>query len=71
MASALNSDQNLVEFLGNEENILEVDMGQIDEEERPFKIVDKDTGRIYDIRNDKHIERLTDLATTKICQNLK
>ena len=31
---------------------MEVDMGQIDEEERPFMIVDKDTGRIYDVRND-------------------
>ena len=40
-------------------------MGQIDEEERPFMIVDKDTGRVYDIRNDKHVDRLTDVATTR------
>jgi len=46
-------------------------MGQIDEEERPFMIVDKDTGRIYDIRNDAHVERLTGLATTKIGNQLK
>jgi hypothetical protein len=44
-------------------------MGQIDEEERPFMIVDKDTGRIYDIRNDAHVERLTGLATTTIQRN--
>jgi len=40
-------------------------MGQIDEEERPFMIVDKDTGRVYDMRNDKHVDRLTDTATTR------
>jgi len=25
-------------------------------------IVDKDTGRMYDIRNDKHVGRLTDIV---------
>lgn len=50
---------------------MEVDMGQIDEEERPFMIVDKDTGRIYDVRNDAQVERLTGLATTKIGQQLR
>ena len=36
----------------------EVDMGNIDEEDRPFIIIDKDFGKLYDIRNDKHIDRL-------------
>jgi hypothetical protein len=56
----------LIKFLENEENYWEVDMGQIDEEERPFMIVDKDTGRVYDMRNDKHVDRLTDTATTRM-----
>jgi hypothetical protein len=38
--------------LGNEDNYLEVDMGEIDDEEKPFMIIDKDTGKVYDIRND-------------------
>ena len=63
--SALDTDQNLADFLENDANYLEVDMGQIDEEERPFMIVDKDTGRVYDMRNDKHVDRLTDTATTR------
>lgn len=27
-------------------------------------IVDKDTGKVYDIRNDAHVDRLIDHATT-------
>jgi hypothetical protein len=30
----------------------ELDMGQIDEEERQFLLIDKDTGRVYDLRNE-------------------
>jgi hypothetical protein len=41
-------------------------MGAIDEEERPFMIVDKDTGKIYDLRNDNAVERLTNVATTRL-----
>ena len=63
--SALDADQNLADFLDNEANYLEVDMGQIDKEEKPFMIVDKDTGRVYDMRNDRHVDRLTDTATTR------
>ena len=62
----LSSVQKLAAYLDDQENYMEVDMGQIDEEERPFMIVDKDTGRIYDVRNDAQVERLTGLATTKI-----
>jgi len=43
-----------------------VNMGAIDEEERPFMIIDKDTGRIYDMRNDNAVERLTNVATTRM-----
>ena len=58
-------DNNLSEFLGDENNYQTVDMGAIDEEERPFMIIDKDTGRIYDMRNDNAVERLTNVATTR------
>lgn len=30
----------------------EIDMGQIDEEERQYLLIDKDTGRVYDLRNE-------------------
>ena len=36
-----------------------IDMGQIDDEERPFMIVDKDTGHVYDIRRPDHVDALT------------
>lgn len=54
-----NSDQNLIDYLGTDADIITVDMGQIEEEERPFMIIDKDTGRVYDTRNEHHIDRLT------------
>jgi hypothetical protein len=53
--STSDNNYDLAEFLGNEENYLEVDMGQIDEEELPFMIIDKDSGKVYDTRNDKHV----------------
>jgi hypothetical protein len=34
-------------------------LDQVNEEERPYKIVDKDLGRVYDSRNDNHVDRLT------------
>lgn len=30
-------------------------MGEIDEEDKPFLIIDKDTGKVYDIRNEDHL----------------
>lgn len=54
---------NLHEFLS--EDYLEVDMGQLKDEERQFMVVDKDTGRVYDIRNDRHVERLTESEIVK------
>jgi hypothetical protein len=41
-------------------------MGQIDDEDKPFLIIDKDTGKIYDIRNETHLQRITDKATTRL-----
>ena len=32
-----------------------VDMGEIDEEEHKYLIVDKDSGDVYDIRNVEHL----------------
>lgn len=49
---------NLAEFLSDD--YLEVDMGKLNEEERYFMIVDKDSGRVYDMRNQRHVERLTE-----------
>ena len=37
-------------------------MGTIDEEDRPFMIVDNDTGKIFDTRIDKHVEKVTNDA---------
>ena len=39
-------------------------MGQIEEEQRPFMIVDKDSGKVYDSRNELHVGKLTNNATT-------
>ena len=45
----------------------EVDMGNIDQEDRPFIIIDKDFGKLYDIRNDKHIDRLEEEQNRGSC----
>ena len=58
------TDETIADFLGNENNYLMVDMGQIEEEDMPFMIIDKDSGKMYDMRNDRHVERLTDVAAT-------
>lgn len=55
--------ENLHEFLS--EDYLEVDMGQLKDEERQFMVVDKDTGRVYDLRNERHVERLTESEIVK------
>lgn len=53
-------DSKMMELLQNEnDNIFEeIDMGQIDEEDRPFLLIDKDTGRVYDMRNETHLKKL-------------
>jgi hypothetical protein len=37
-----------------------VDMGRIDEEDRQYLIVDKDTGDVYDMRNQEHVDYLAE-----------
>lgn len=59
---------NLAEFLS--EDYLEVDMGQLKDEERQFMVVDKDTGRVYDLRNERHVERLTESEIVKATNNM-
>ena len=59
---------NLAEFLS--EDYLEVDMGQLKDEERQFMVVDKDTGRVYDLRNERHVERLTESEIVKASSNM-
>lgn len=61
-------DSNLWQFLRGENmqsDIELIDMGQIEEEERPFMIVDKDTGNVYDSRNMTHVNRLTNHVTMR------
>jgi hypothetical protein len=41
----------------------EIDMGQIDEEEKQFLLIDKDTGRVYDLRNEQQLQRITSRHT--------
>ena len=41
----------------------EIDMGQIDEEERQYLLIDKDTGRVYDLRNEDSLRRITSKQT--------
>ena len=51
-------DSKMIEMLQNDNIFEEIDMGQIDDEERQFFLIDKDTGRAYDIRNENHLQRL-------------
>lgn len=40
-----------------------VDMGRIDDEDRQYLIIDKDTGDVYDMRNQEHIDYLAEQTT--------
>jgi hypothetical protein len=40
-------------------------MGQMKDEERQFMVVDKDSGKVYDLRNERHVERLTESEIIK------
>lgn len=55
-------DSKMMELLQNEQDNIfeEIDMGQIDEEDRPFLLIDKDTGRVYDMRNENHLKKLNE-----------
>ena len=56
-------DRDLINFLQSESgcdvNIEEIDMGQIDEEDRKYIIIDKDTGLIFDLRNEERVSKIT------------
>ena len=51
-------DSKMMELLQSENIFDEIDMGQIDDEDKPFLLIDKDTGKVYDIRNENHLSRL-------------
>ena len=53
-------DSHLINILEmNETGINLNDIGEIEEEDKMFLIVDKDTGRAYDVRNETHVEKIT------------
>ena len=56
-------DSKMIELLQSEHIFDDIDMGQIDDEDRPFLLIDKDTGRVYDIRNENHLSRLQEKQT--------
>lgn len=51
-------DSKMLELLQNDNIFDEIDMGQLDEEDKQFLLIDKDTGRVYDMRNETHLQRL-------------
>jgi hypothetical protein len=48
---------------GEEKFFQAIDMGELDEEEKQYLLIDKDTGRVYDLRNDTHLQRITSKNT--------
>jgi len=46
-------------LMQEEGGFVEMDMGKIDDEEKQYFIIDKDTGEVYDIRSDTQVERVT------------
>ena len=58
-------DSKLMEFLNNDNNFEELDMGEIDDEDKPFILVDKDTGKIYDIRNENVVQKLSNTSIAR------
>ena len=51
--SSCGTEKTLKEYL--EDDYCEYDMGQIEEEDKPFMIFDNDTGKIFDTRYEKHV----------------
>ena len=56
-------DSKMMDLLQSEHIFDEIDMGQIDDEDKPFLLIDKDTGKVYDIRNENHLSRLQEKQT--------
>lgn len=48
---------------GSQGMFQEIDMGEIDEEERQYLLIDKDTGKVYDLRNEVHLQKITSKQT--------
>jgi len=65
----IEEDKNIIDMLnddgeaGAEKFFQAIDMGELDEEERQYLLIDKDTGRVYDLRNDMHLQRITSKNT--------
>lgn len=54
------NDSKIMEMLQDENIFEDIDMGTVDDEDRPFLLVDKDTGKVYDLRNDSHLSKVID-----------
>ena len=50
----------MMNLFTDEGNYVEIDMGAIEDEERKYLIIDKDTGVVYDMRKENHITNITD-----------
>lgn len=48
-------DSKIMDMLNNDNIFEEFDMGQLDEEEKQFLLIDKDSGKVYDLRNENHL----------------
>ena len=65
----IEEDKNIIDMLndddeaGAEKFFQAIDMGELDEEEKQYLLIDKDTGRVYDLRNDTHLQRITSKNT--------
>jgi len=64
--SAFLDDDRILNYLNNgkeEDDFEEVDMGQIEDEDKQFMIIDKDTGKAYDLRKQGVVNKMTEPAT--------
>lgn len=50
-------------YRGNRESYLSLNLSMIGEDVKPFLVRDEESGKLYDTRNEYHIERLTDKGT--------
>jgi archaellum component FlaC len=65
----INPNQDNLDSLAQDGMFQEIDMGELDEEERQYLLIDKDTGRVYDLRNENQLEKIT-AKSTRITQDL-
>jgi hypothetical protein len=59
MTTNFMDDSKLIDFLNIDGDCEELDMGQIDEEDKPFLLINKDTGQVFDIRNESALRRIS------------